>query len=507
MNLSARGWERAFSRFGVLVPCLVLAVGSTPRAEAGAACTVDAMVAEYRAGLGRFSKEDFAGALSHWRPLARQGFAPAQARLADLHTRGAGGLEADPMEAAKWAVAASRRFDRRGLALARKLERLMEKERFREATRRAEAWTPALPPCLVERGDRPKRAGDRSVRYGGSLIIVHARAAPSLVRLALTRMPQVIRVARQQNPVGGLLLPSVRRYEVVQGDRYARYVGWKAGQEGRVLQVAQGNLLDEVPGYAARALVLAAVRDLYARLPDSHAVDPFTWEYKGKRIHGSVYPDVDNEAFRKTVERVLDMAETLPPTVRRHVEIVDEIHYNPPSNSFTKGGAPDSAIGYYDRALSSEGRRIIFVRRDIRWGSALDLLLTLVHEGTHASQDRTAERYEVELAEKRSALAALAGTGEDRRAERDALERRIEEMVAYVNLWFRRLPADELRAKSIRFECEAAIQEVEAARTFDAPPSSVEQSPYVRLCEDVRLRLVRWKDERLLRGLKKESKP
>lgn len=467
----------------------------------GAACTVAEMLARYNAGLAALAAKDGERARRHFEALARQGFPPAQRQMAHFLAEGKAGVVVDANAAAKWAAVAARHGDQGALDLAASLKKSLGETGYSFAVESAKEWRPELPACLDPRSKERKPVDRNSVRIGNSVVRVVGMdgLADHVLGTIFDRAELVIRTARQHSTLGALFLPSVRVYEILprdKYDRYDRYVGWKPGEAGSALQLTFSNLLDRSPAFAATAIMLEAARDVYGRLPDSRFADPYLWIYRGKKVHLSVYPDVDNKPFVEAVKKALDLMETVPAELRRPLEFIDEIRYNPQSKHMTKGGTTDAAVGYYNDALSVDGRRIVFVRRDMKWSSNADLFLTLVHEGTHALQHATAERYDRELPGKRAALAGKAGAG-----GADALKREIAEMEGYADLWFRRGAGTEPKKRVVKFECEATVVEIKAAIAFGLDPSAVESSSYISVCDDAKTMLVGWKDERLRKGL------
>ncbi len=204
------------------------------------------------------------------------------------------------------------------------------------------------------------------------------------------------------------------------------------------------------------------------------------------------------------MKKVFQISEKLPGEINKYIDIIDEVRYTPISKKFHKFGTIDVAAAYYNRNLSSEGNRIIFVRRNLKWGSAFDLLLTLVHEGVHAHQHRTVERYEQALPKKRKTLKQLAVTGRAKTKKGRSLRAEIDRMNDYVERWFRPGVSENGLSQVFDFECEATMVELKTARTLDAPPEAV-NSGYIDQCDDAEVFLARWKDARLKRDLRRLS--
>ncbi|MEO5337941.1 MAG: hypothetical protein H7841_13780 [Magnetospirillum sp. WYHS-4] len=312
-------------------------------------------------------------------------------------------------------------------------------------------------------GALPARAGSPEVWVAPNI----PEKAANAVRRAV---PLILDKARSRLEAMSQSLAPVKRIEVVPGsDRNGRYVGWKSGDEG-ILRIALASFLDDRPDFTGHALALA-VAGRHGRLrPD----DPYLRRLRGKTLVGSVYPDVKNEPFFAAMEKAFALAERLPPAQRKAFDAIDAIHYVPHSQHFLKGGTVDSVAGFYSQALGEPGNRMVFIRRGIQWTSEMGLLLLLVHEGTHVLQHGVIER-----------------------AERNGGD---ADMVA---AWHGREKDDRGIAKRMRFECEAVANEIHAAVALDAPPELIEESQYVKLCDNARVLLAQWRDRRLKEGIDK----
>jgi hypothetical protein len=470
----------------------------TPTApHAGAVCDLASLLAEYKTGLNRHRDKDYVGALARWRPLAEQGFPPAQSRLAWLHGKGLG-VKADIKESAFWALIAARGEDASGRLMASRLRKNLTQADFAKAERRARSWRPLMPDCWENHKGKSERLDKRRLRLGKYLIIVNKQLPDEVAELVFNKMRQVLATAGGTHPLAPLVLPAIDAFVIVPSDRYDRYVGWWTGGPGNVLLLSRGNFFDDRLTFVGRMIFLEAARWVFANTPGSRFIDPLVATHKNKKLYGTVYPDIDNELFYKNLKQALQMAEKLPPELGKYVEIIDEIRYIPPSKHFAKGGTLDATIAYYNKVLSSEGRRIIFIRREMRWSSPLDVLINLVHEGTHAVQDQKAERFEAALPGLREALRRIDANGKGRTSKAKALQRQIKEKSGYVRRWKKPKISDHGISETIPFECQAVVNEIRTARAVEAPPSSLPASGYLALCDDAKTLLVRWKDESLL---------
>ncbi len=477
--------------------CFMLLSPSAP--QAGEICDMASLIAAYKTGLERHQGKNYAAALVNWRSLAKQGFPPAQSRLAWLYGKGLG-VKADVQKSAFWALIAARGRDAHGRLMASKLRKKLTQADFAEAERRAQSWRPLMPDCWRSHEGKSKRLEKCRLRLGKYLIIINEQLPDKVVEPIFKKMRQILANAGKIHTLAPLFLPAIDVFVIVPSDRNDRYVGWWSEGPGNVLLLSLGNFLDDRSVFLGRMVFLEAVRWVFANAPESRFTDPLVTTHKNKKIYGTVYPDIDNALFYKTLKQALQMAEKLPAELGKYVEIIDEIRYIPPSKHFAKGGTLDATIAYYNKVLSSEGRRIIFIRRDMRWSSALDLLINLVHEGTHAVQDQKAERIEAALPGLKKALRQIDGNA----PKATALRRQIEEQSGYVRRWKNPKISDHGVSETIPFEYEAVIDEIQTARAVAAPPSSLPKSGYLALCNEAKTLLVRWQDERLLSKTKRK---
>ncbi|MGB0684265.1 MAG: hypothetical protein ACPGOV_16290 [Magnetovibrionaceae bacterium] len=403
------------------------------------------------------------------RTLSQRGLAPAERLMA--HSLERKGKRA---QAAIYAWRASRSGDAAAEKLRRKLLKGMKKDKIQSI--RKGAAQPLQQAC-----PQPVKAKAKSTDrwFFGDLEIRLVDLKDFQSELVNERLELLIAEAMRLAPNAGTLFRVIRRIEVIPGGRYDRYIGWRDVGEKRVLQFSVANLLDEKPTYAARALLLAASEEWFNHLKGASFRDLYGETYKGIRIRGSLYPDHKNKPFLEAMRRAIDMGARLPKAALPAFNAIGEIRYNPPSKHFKRFGPADSSVAFYRRGINQGKRRVIFIRRNVRWDSPLGLLLSLVHEGQHILQDQKAERY------RRSLKNGTAGS--QAKARKD-----------YVNRWYRGVEREDRRISDITFECEALALEITVAKHLDAPVSSVASSGYLGVCPDANIAINRWKDDRML---------
>ncbi|MEE2759857.1 MAG: hypothetical protein VYE18_00230, partial [Pseudomonadota bacterium] len=210
---------------------------------------------------------------------------------------------------------------------------------------------------------------------------------------------------------------------------------------------------------------------------------------------GSVYPDIRNGRFFEAMRQAFILARQLKAPIDKYIKIIDEIHYNPISKYFKRAGPADAAAAYYNKFLSFNGQRMMFVRRNVLYGSPLFFMQTFVHEGTHAKQDQLAQRYNREVPKLKRRLTKLQerGLGGTARAQRIKLD--MGTKFDYVSRWYRGIFKDGRRVADMTFECEATEKEILAVQAVGGPPGAMKASGYLKLCTAAQRMLVQWKNE------------
>ena len=459
-------------------------------------CSLEALEARHLEALDRHAAGDRAGAWDLWRPLAEAGFPPAQRHLArHLITEGV------EDEAALWALAAAKSGDLDGALLARDLVAEMSGSQVTDLKLRLHERPAPLAGCFGTAWPGPLRDIDpRTLSLGTIEVHFGARIDDAAIETIADVLPDVLRRAREASPLGALLLRGAGRIEILASRMRHRYVGWKTGKFP-ALRLSAEALLDGHPDILGRTIATALSRQTARELRDFRQIDPATRIAEGKRLVGSPYPDIDSEPFFTRLARVLEHAKALPPELLKLVEAIDAVHYVPESRYFSKHDGVDTVAAFYDARLGQEGNRMVFVRRDMKWTSDADLLLLLVHEGTHAAQHETVGHYRRTGIPEQQAAMRLFPIGSK---NRKILSRKIRDMSDYVRAWTGGGVVAG-RSTRMRFECEATINEIHAAQAINAPPELVEDSQYLKLCEEARTLVVQWREKRLRKGLRQQA--
>ena len=446
-------------------------------------CNLSDIVKRYQSGKNLLAANNVRGALAQWRTLADAGLGPAEREMAKLFEAGRGVAKSID-EAAFWAELSAVSGDKAGQDLAVKLRGRLKSPGQNKLAQRLKEWRPTKITCKGA-----KKPADRDANGLSFKVTISKRVNSTLAGNIRKQFPSILADALAGDPSARIYLSMIRVFRVYNGSRYHRYIGWQKGSKGRVMRVASGNFDDRSPEYFGRALVMTAKRRLYDGLADSTFIDPVQRVENGLKIFGSTYPDIKNPRFFRAISRALEMAKRLPPEVRKYVKIIDEVHYNPLSKYFNRGGTVDSSAAYYNKNLSSEGQRIMFVRRDVLYASPLYLLQSLVHEGTHAAQDQRARGYAQQVPRLKAALKKIKPGSKTAKN----LRREIDRKADYSSRWYRGVKKGRRRIKDMSFECEATEIEIKAVQAVGGSPGALKSSGYVGVCPKAKQEINRWR--------------
>jgi len=463
--------------FGVLGGTVMAAPDATA-AEAGR-CTLEQIVNSYKEGLVRLDAKDYARALISFSPLADAGLGPAQRQIANMYAAGQG-VTKSLADAALWSELAFRSGDKTARRHANQYRQEMDGAARGALDQRLSVWRAGGLVCDGARIRFDAKAADAPLEFA---IEFQRRVSDENQATARRLLPAIIQSALDQDPMARIYLSVIEGFEFHTGGQYHRYIGWHPKKPG-ILRISTNVAMDDSVQYAAKWVLLEAKRKLYGSLPDSPFLDAYMRVMNGKKVYGSIYPDVNNGTYFRLMRQAFDMAAKLPPEVRKYFDIVDEIQYGPISKHYKAEGTIDAQGAYYNKALSDVGHRIIFARRDMLYSSPLYLLQTFVHEGTHAAQDQKAYEALVEIEKLKRQGNNVAGS-----------EQKIAQLMDYPRRWYQGIETASGRVQDITFECEATRSEIIAVKAVGGLPDAMDASGYVDLCPEQQRMLVRWREE------------
>jgi hypothetical protein len=471
-----------------------LAAVLLPVRDAAANCKLDAIVTSYKVALADIKSGKADGAMRFLAPMAEAGLGPAQRELAKAYA--AGMVKDDTgLGAAFWAELAFRAGDKEGRRLSRKYRAALSDDARAKLTDALPQWLPKRLTCKAGRVARaegqkgPHPIPDIRITFDKR---INDQDKDDLQQKADRLLEQLVAA----DPADIVYLSAIDVLEIYKGSRYHRYAGWRAQNDINVLRMAGSNFEDKSPKFVVQMVILEAKRRLYAKLPSSSFADPYVRKYAGQLIYGSVYPDVRNGKFFSVIRHAFDMAKRLPKELQQYIDVIDEVHYNTSSKHFIRAGIIDSSGAYYNKLLSDDGKRMMFVRRDVRYSSALFFLRTFVHEGTHAVQDKRAREYVKDVNRIKRAQVKLERSGQAESAKAKALEKEINEKLDYAKRWFQGIKTATGRVQDIAFECEATRNEILAVKALDGPPDVMQSSGYLKLCPKAQQIILDWERER-----------
>ena len=456
-------------------------------------CSLKYIVKDYKKGITSYNNRNYQKAWVGWFTLAEAGFGPAQRQIARMYATGIGVKISQPT-AYFWAKLARNGGDLAGSQLSSKLEQKLSPQLLSGVKVKVEQWKSKSLTCSGERAAVVPQFNKFNYK-----VVKNKRISRQNSQLIDKHLNSILKVAAGQNLANNLYLNIIDQFNFYNGSRYDRYVGWMPlnklkNKNLNILKVSVSNFYDIKPDYFARAILFSVKRRIFGYLPDSKLIDPFMRVIKGKRIFGSVYPDIKNAKYFKMMNQAFEMGEQLPKSLRRFIDIIDEIHYNPASKFYRRSGTIDAKGAFYIKSLSSEGHRLMFVRRKVLFSSPLFFLQTFVHEGTHAVQDQMAYKKWEEVKRNRRVIRNLELKGTNLKKIND-LKNKNRVKLKYVNRWYRGIKTKEGRIQDIKFECEATQNEVKAVKIIGASPDIMKGSGYIKLCPEAQRQVIKWRDE------------
>ena len=456
-------------------------------------CSLDLIVLNYKKANAAYKTKNYQKALISWLPLAKAGFGPAQRQIAQMYETGIG-VERSESTAYFWATLAHHGGDLAGSQLFNDMRQKLLPELLTEVKTKVDQWVAETINCSGRLPVLALNSNNHSYKIFKNKSISNKNS-----QLIDKNLSSVLRLAAGQNFANSLYLSIIDRFDFYNGSRYDRYVGWTPlnklkNKSLNVLKLSVSNFHDIKPEYFAKAILFVAKRRIFGRLPDSRLIDPFMRIIKGKRVFGSVYPDIKNRNYYKMMNQAFSMADQLPRSLKRFIDIVDEIHYNPTSKYYKRSGTIDAKGAFYIKSLSSDGHRLMFVRRKVLFSSPLFFLQTFIHEGTHAVQDQIAHKKWGEIKRTRKIISALKLSGGNLKEIND-LKKKNKIKLKFVNRWYRGVKTKKGRVQDIEFECEATQNEVKAVKIVGASPDIMKGSGYIKLCPEAQRQVIKWRDE------------
>ncbi len=469
-----------------------IATGANPAAAKN--CKLSDIISNYKAGLQHFNAKTYNRALLRWVPLAEAGLGPAQRQIASMYAAGQG-LEKSPAKAALWAELSFRSGDRAGRRLSTHLRVQLTPEQRQTLKAQLTVWRPREISC----GSSRVKDSPQAVKLAYH-VTIHKSITPKNTSLIKEKLPAILKTAMQSDRFAKIYLSAIDQFDFYNGSRYDRYVGWKPenrlkDKSQNVIRLSVSNFFDQEPDHFAKAVLLTAKRRVYDQLPGAKFADPLMRLVKGKRIYGAVYPDIRNGNFFKVMRQAFSMAERLPKSLQRYIDIIDEFHYNPASKHYIRSGTIDSKGAFYIKSLSSEGHRMMFVRRKVLFSSPLFFLQTFIHEGTHAVQDQKAYGDYRDSQMIKVRLARLQSNGKGNSPEANKLKSEMNTKLDYANRWYRGIKTKTGRIQDIAFECEATENEIATVKLVGGSPDVMKASGYLKLCPEAQRQIIQWRDE------------
>lgn len=123
----------------------------------------------------------------------------------------------------------------------------------------------------------------------------------------------------------------------------------------------------------------------FAGYPDPGPIE----HYKGKLLVGSKYPDVKNTAFFENIKFAINLTNSLPPKLRKDIDLIKVIIYDPPSKHRAKNDAFTNTTGVYTIGPDLFQPAPVILYRDPKWVAPVNLAYSLVGNSVSARRHRT----------------------------------------------------------------------------------------------------------------------
>lgn len=460
--------------WSVIVGFVVL-FGGPVSGYAKAYCDLETVVADYKVALKRHKIGDIDQAFKQFLPLAQAAVAPAQRYVARYYLEES--YEDQAIEKGiMWAQLAAWGGDQEA---AQRAKAAIEGARYAVSDKgqaMARNWRSSAFECA--RGQDFDEETVFKVVDGVALIKDEKVSDAEALSFAL-RLQEALILADQVAPYFSPLAQLVSTVRVVQ-DRFTdRFIEWN--EEKGWLDVSLTYRNDETARQLSYALMLAMQRQIFAQVEDAEFVDQVADRYGKVKIYGSLYGDVGTKRFIELVKDAYVAVRDLPVRVRDKINLLDEIHYMPPSRYHRSRLTPDKDVARYDVTRSGPERRVGVIGQEITFETPQELALYLVKLGAFAHQNLLIEQYQAELNGEGREDAILKALEGNMQAAQALFSDRLADRQKIVTRWYEKGPSE-----MAEFQCQAAVDQVKAALALKVQNISVTKIINFKGCKEAR---------------------
>lgn len=444
--------------------------------HAKAYCDLETVIADYKVALKRHKIGDIDQAFKQFLPLAQAAVAPAQRYVARYYLEES--YEDQAIEKGiMWAQLAAWGGDQEA---AQRAKAAIEGARYAVSDKgqaMARNWRSSAPECA--RGSEGFNDETAFKVVNGVALIKSEKVSDADALSFALRLQEALILADQVAPYFSPLIQLVSTVRIVEGRFTDRFIEWN--EEKGWLDVSVTYKNDETARQLSYALMLAMQRQIFAQIEDADFVDQVADRYGKVKIYGSLYGDVGTKRFIELVKDAYVAVRDLPVRVRDKVNLLDEIHYMPPSRYHRSRLTPDKDVARYDVKRSGPERRVGIIGQEITFETPQELALYLVKLGTFAHQNLLIEQYQAELNGEGREEAILKALEGNMQAAQALFSDRLADRQKIVTRWYEKGPSE-----MAEFQCQAAVDQVKAALALKVQNISVTKIINFKGCKEAR---------------------
>ncbi|MDV7338560.1 hypothetical protein RYZ26_03060 [Terasakiella sp. A23] len=455
---------------------------STPTSvQASDFCDIDTVLSSYKAALKRKNLGDEDSAFKSFLRLADIGVAPAQ-RHAALYYLEESREDMALEKAIMWARLAAWGGDKDAQKILKSAVESARHAVSEAGLAWANDWRPKKPDCFS--ADAPDD-GDDDFKVIGRFPVIRSEGLDEdvFVQFGL-RLEEALLITDQVAPILSPLADLIPAFEIIEGKGADRYVGWDI--ENGWLQVSSGYLRDKTSRQLSFALILATQRRLFDEIKDATFADQIASNYGAIKLYGSLYGDVKTDRFLSLLKEAIKNVRNLPVVMRDKVNLIDEIHYMPPSRYHLSRLGQEKSLARYDYLRSQPEKRIGVITRKLVFEESEDVILHLVRIGTQIQQHMMIEGFKGKVDGKKREDAILRALQGDMKAAQDMFTNQVGKQKELIEQWDKSGPEGVAK-----LNCEATFWQVKAAAALKMSQSKVARTIKFKGCKKAR---TAWKD-------------
>ncbi len=445
-------------------------------AQATDFCDVETALSSYKAAFNRKKLGDEDSAFKSFMRLAEIGIAPAQRHVA-LYFLEESRENLAIENAIMWARLASWGGDKDAQKILKQSVEAARHAVVEAGLAWAKDWRPKKPDCFsVNASDE----GDEDFKVIGRFPVIRAEGLDeeTFSQFGL-RLEEALLITDQVAPFFSPLADLIPAFEIIEGKGADRYISWD--EDNGWLQVSSGYLRDKTSRQLSYSLILAVQRHLFNKIKDATFVDQIASNYGAIQLYGSLYGDVKTDRFITLLKEAIKNVRRLPVVMRDKVNLINEIHYMPPSRYHVSRLGQGKVFAYYDHMRSRPEKRIGVISQKVGFEQSNDVILDLVRIGTQIQQHMMIEGFKGKVDGKKREDAILRALQGDMDAVNDMFTNQVGKQKDLIEHWDKKGPDGVSK-----LYCEAAFWQVKAAAALKMSPNRVTRIVKFKGCKKAR---------------------